>query len=90
MTRLELIVLSERRFGRLAAYECTLHYSSLVALNAGFWLASASAPSWASLACWGLSAALRAIWSRVLDASERQHALVMADDWAELERIVGE
>lgn len=85
---MRLIVQAERRFGRLQAYEALLHWLSLALCVAGGVAPGCGAPRWVYLACFGLSAATRAGWSRVMDEEQRQHALVMANDWESLDRIL--
>ena len=83
----ELLLESERRFGRLQAYEQGLHYSSLIAL--GIASLGGMFPEH-GLLLGGLAACclLRALWSRVVVEEERQHVLVMAEQWEELERLL--
>ena len=86
MSDLERHARSERRFGRLHAYEQVLHYASLVVLVLGALFGTVPGSFFGSLA---VASALHALWSRVVDEEERQHALVMAQQWEELERILG-
>ena len=87
MTDLERSLLSERRFGRLQAYEQVLHYASLLVLVLGALFGTAPGSFFGSLA---VATALHALWSRVVDEEDRQNALVMSEEWEELERLVGE
>ena len=88
MTERERMFRSERRFGRLEAYEQVLHYASLLVLVLGALFFGTSPGCF--LGCLAVATALHALWSRVVDEEDRQNALVMSEEWEELERLVGE
>ena len=82
MTDLERHAHSERRFGRLHAYEQGLHYFSLIVR--GIASLGGMFPG-RGLFLGGLAACslLRALWTRVVDEEKRQHVLVMTEQWEE-------
>lgn len=85
MTELELLASSERRFGRLQAYEQVLHYASLAVP----WVGCFSTGAGLYVGSLAVSALLRALWSHLVDEENKQRALVMAAEWEELEKLVG-
>ena len=84
MNDTELLCRSERRFGRLEAYEKILHYTSVLAPWVGFF----GGTRVSALASLGFCALLRAGWAFVIDEETRQHHLVMARQDERLERLL--